>query len=642
MIVYSLFSQNNVNPRVLNLNDISDNKSAGYDAIYQKARMARVVFAGENHTQVEFNARAEYTLMRSLYEHCGYRNFIIEMSPVRAYYMERYISHNDTHARDLLKSVASDKFLRLFDHLHAWMKNIPQNERIHVRGLDVERFYDMSFYRMNDVLKKQKTVPDRRIYVLAKQVIPRVASESYNNGLMDYSWNSQSSEKSHGELKDYTKEPNNLSDYEYTGEPTNLSDFEIIRVVDSISANIEFFKKWMSPADFEIFNEGYRGALEFKKWTQLEDRAQQYMWREELMFKNFLTILSTDTTQKFFGQFGRCHSSLSQQWGDCGWYNYHSISHKVKTRYFKGDSTKIVSIAIMYNDNEENLHSVNFNQNFKMNQEISYIKDTKSKFPLLFDLSDSTMEFTELRKKFHFVLLNSENVLELPNLDSSGMSDLAEPYESYSDGPFSRVNRTDFNFNWFGYSYGNLNVSAMANHLNSLNTNISGIPKWFVNHHVEFNRNWFLCQANLFYNMTAAEIYSDSAKKLNYNVFGATLGLGVRALSLRKVKLDIFGLGGYYYQSIENYPESLDILRANPNVVKIESQSLIYGGQVQLIYNFSKYVGIGAKYQILYRSNDEKWNFNESHLEYQNFGKSPKSVFSDFGIFVNFVSPIYY
>ena len=103
MMVCSLFSQNNVNPKVLNLNDISENKSAGYEAIYQKARKARVVFSGENHTQVEFNARTEYTLMRSLYENCGYRNFIIEMSPVRAYYMERYISYNDTHARKLLK-----------------------------------------------------------------------------------------------------------------------------------------------------------------------------------------------------------------------------------------------------------------------------------------------------------------------------------------------------------------------------------------------------------------------------------------------------------------------------------------------------------------------------------------------------------
>lgn len=624
MIVYTLFSQNNVNPRVLNLNEISDNKSAGYDAIYQKARMARVVFTGENHTQVEFNARTEYTLMRSLYENCGYRNFIIEMSPVRAHYMERYISHNDTHARDLLKSVASDKFLRLFDHLHAWMKNVPQNERIHVHGLDVERFYDMSFYRMNDVLKEQKTIPNRRIYILAKQIIPQIVANNYNAGIGDYLETYESGNKS------------------LMGDETSYSDYEITKVVDSISENIQLFKKWMSPADFEIFNQGYRGALEFKKWTNLENRAQQYLWREEQMFKNFLTILSSDTTQKFFGQFGRCHSALSKQWGDCGWYNYKSICNKVMTRYFKGDSTKIVSIAIMYRDNEENLSAVDYEQNYTIEQEINLIKNSKSKLPLLFDLTDSTMEFTELRKKFNFVLLNSENVLELPNLDTNGMSDFAEPVESYSNGPLSWVNRTDFNFNWFGYSYGNPNVSAMSNHLNSLNTNISGIPKWFVNHHVEFNRNWFLCQANLFYNMTAAEIYSDSAKKLNYNVFGATLGLGVRALSLRKVKLDIFGLGGYYYQSIENYPESLDILRANPNVVKIESQSLIYGGQVQLIYNFSKYVGIGAKYQILYRSNDEKWNFNESHLEYQNFGKSPKSVFSDFGIFVNFVSPIYY
>jgi hypothetical protein len=624
MIVYSLFSQNNVNPRVLNLNHISDNKSAGYDAIYQKARMARVVFTGENHTQVEFNARTEYTLMRSLYEHCGYRNFIIEMSPVRAHYMERYISHNDTHARDLLKSIASDKFLRLFDHLHAWMKNVPQNERIHIHGLDVERFYDMSFYRMNDALKKQKTVPNRQIYILAKQIIPQIVANNYNAGMGDYST------------------PLEIGNKSLMGDETSYSDFEITEVVDSISAYIELFKKWLSPADFEIFNEGYRGAVEFKKWTNLENRAQQYLWREERMFQNFLSILTADTTQKFFGQFGRCHSALSKQWGDCGWYNFKSISNKVKTRYFKGDSTKIVSIAIMYKDNEENLSAVDHEQNYTIEQEINLIKNSKSKSPLLFDLSDSTMEFTELRKKFNFALLNSENVLELPNLDTNAMWDVAEPYEPYSDGFFSWVNRTDFNFNWFGYSYGNPNVSAMANHLNSLNTNISGIPKWFVNHHVEFNRNWFLCQANLFYNMNAAEIYSDSAKKLNYNVFGATLGIGVRALSLRKFKLDLFGLGGYYYQSIENYPESADILNASTKRVKIESQSMVYGGQIQLIYNFSKYVGIGAKYQILYRSNDEKWNFNESHLEYQNFGKSPKSVFSDFGIFVNFRSTIYH
>ena len=627
MMVCSLFSQNNVNPKVLNLNDISENKSAGYEAIYQKARKARVVFSGENHTQVEFNARTEYTLMRSLYENCGYRNFIIEMSPVRAYYMERYISYNDTHARKLLKSVASDKFLRLFDHMHAWMKNIPQNERIHVRGLDVERFYDMSFYRMDDVLKKQKIAPNRRIYGLVKQEIHRIAAYTYNSGMLDYSWSTQESEKSHGELIDYTE------------EATNSSDYEIIRVIDSISENIEQFRKWLSPADFEIFYEGYKGALEFKKWTSLENGAQQYLWREEQMFKNFLTILSADTTQKFFGQFGRCHSALAKQWGDCGWYNYKSICNKVKSRYFNGDSTKIVSIAIMYKDNEENLQAVDFNQNYKIQQEISNIKDTKSKLPLLFDLSDTTLEFTELRRKFNFALLNSENVIELPSLDSSEMD-----YSMYTDesvGPFSRDEVRNFNFNIFSMSYGSGNMSSMANHLSTLNTNIAGLPKWFANHHLEYNNNWLVCQANVFYNMSATEIHSDSSKKLNYNLFGATVGLGLRAVDLRKFKLDIFGLGGYYYQSIENYPESLDILTANNNIVKIESQSMVYGGQVQLIYEFSRYVGVGAKYQILYRNSEEKWNFNNSHFEYQNFGKSSNSVFSDFGIFVNFKSPIY-
>ena len=624
IITASLFAQSNVNPKVLNLNDISDNKSPGFEAIYQKARKARVIFAGENHSQIEFNARTEYMLMRSLYENCGYRNFIIEMSPVRSYYMERYIRYNDTHARDLLKSVASDKFLTLFDHLNAWMKNVPQNERIHVHGLDIERFYDMSFYRMNDALKLQKTVPNKKIYLLAKQIIPQIVKQTYHSGLSDYT--------------DAT-----FATVDFDLGDVSTSDYNIVKVIDSITAHIEYFKQWMSPEDFEIFKEGYSGALEFRKWTNTEESAHQYIWREEQMFKNFVKVLSADTTQKFFGQFGRCHSALSKQFGDCGWYNYRSVCNKVKSRYFNGDSTKVVSIAISYRDNEDNLAAVELNDNYTISAELEQIKKVKSKWPLLFDLSDSTGDYTELRKKFNFVLLNSDNVLELPSLDSTGLV-LLEASEEESDkfSLWSQIDRKDFNFNLFGLSYGIPNLSMMSNHLSSLNTNISNLPNWYINHHVEHNNRWFICQANIFYNINSAEIQSDSAKKLNYNLFGATFGMGVRAVNTRKLKLDFFGIGGYYYQSIENFPESADILNANTKRVKIESQSMVYGGQIQLIYNFSKYVGIGAKYQILYRSNDEKWNFNQSHIEYQNFGKSSDAVFKDYGVFVNFRSSIYH
>lgn len=626
MMTIALFAQNNVNPKVLNLNELSDNKSPGYEAIYQRARKARVVFAGENHSQIEFNARTEYTLMRSLYENCGYRNFIIEMSPVRAYYMERYISYNDTHARDLLKSVASEKFLTLFDHLHAWMKNIPQNERIHVYGLDVERFYDMSFYRMNDVLKLQKTVPNKKIYLLAKQIIPQIVKQTYNYGLSDYR----------------TEYETNYNSGILWGSDVSTSDLNLVKVIDSITANLELFKQWLTPTDFEIFKEGYLGAVEFQKWTNTEESAHQFIWREEQMFKNFVKILSADTTQKFFGQFGRCHSALSKQFGDCGWYNYRSICNKVKSRYFNGDSTKIVSIAISYRDNEDNLAAVGLSDNYTISAELEQIKKSKSKWPLLFDLSDSTGDYTELRKKFNFVLLNSDNVKELPSLDSSiwEIEAAAEP-DIFESSIWRHAYRKDFNFNLCGIGYGVPSLSMMSNHLSALNTSVSGLPNWYLNHHIEHNNRWFVCQANVFYNLNSAEIHSDSAKKLNYNLFGATLGLGVRAVNSRKLKLDIFGIGGYYYQSIENYPESLDILNASTNKVKIESQSLVYGGQIQLMYHLDPNVSIGLKYQILYRANDEIWHFNNSHFEYQNFGRSSDAVFKDLGIFMNFIAPIY-
>ena len=59
------------------------------------------------------------------------------------------------------------------------------------------------------------------------------------------------------------------------------------------------------------------------------------------------------------------------------------------------------------------------------------------------------------------------------------------------------------------------------------------------------------------------------------------------------------------------------------------------------MYHLDRNVSIGLKYQMLFRANDEIWHFNNSHLEYQNFGKSSNAVFKDLGIFMNFIAPIY-
>lgn len=611
------------NPIDLDIRNIQNNTQPGFQKLYDRAKKARVMFSGENHGIVEFNSRMEYTMMRSLYEHCGYRNFIIEMSPSRAYFMEQYVCHSDTQARKYLKSVSSVKFLTLFDHLHQWMQTLPEKDRIKIHGIDVERFSDMSYYLVNEALQNQKTVPPREIYSLSKVLIPSIVKTVYSNGISEYQYSGSSDysgmknahsaiQKKHGEFEYYD------------------NSWEISEVVDSLTKYLMSFEKWLSPANFERFMKGYKGLLEYNKWQYFEGGAQQYLWREESMFRNFVEILSRDSSQKFFGQFGRCHSSLVKQAGDCGWYNYKSVCSKVRSRYFGGDSTKIMSMAILYRDNSEHLYSPDMKNNAKIFEEIDRLKTRKSEVPLLYDLSDSMLDCSELRKKFNFVLIHSNSVKELEVLDS----EIIQYNSNWDDINSSNNFVKSFQFNLFGLSYGIPNLDNTTQFLESKGVQLSQLPKMYFNHHVAYAYRRFIMQSNIFYGWN--QVFSDSSKRVNYNLFGINLGLGATVLNNEKFSFSVMALGGGIYQQLESYPESKDILNVNNNIVKIESQMFVYGGLAQFTYKFNRFVGLGLKYQLMYSPNDIRWDYKNSGILYQNVGKSSHSVFSDLGLYFNF------
>ncbi len=623
LISFQLFgnlgAQNHEKPLVLDISDVKNNTKEAFQNIYQAARKARVVFNGENHLMIEFNARMEYTMMRSLYENCGYRNFIIEMSPSRAHYMERYVSHNDTQARNYLRSVSSVKFLTLFDHLHRWMQTIPEKDRIKVHGIDVERFNDMSLFLLNDILRQQKTSPPLPIYHLTKVIVPELAEYIYKEGSSSYLYSDV--DVNQGKLN------------AGGSKIASFSTSEIHGFVDTLSANLNYFKKWLNDTDYVIFYKAYNGLLENSYWEKHEGTAQQYLWREESMYRNFLEILSKDTSQKFFGQFGRCHSALVKQAGDCGWYNYRSVCSKVRNRYFGGDSSKILSIAIMYRDQDEHLNASELKNNDKMKEEIESIKLEKSDLPLLFDLSKFE-DYSELKKKFNFVILHSEKIKELEVLDSEVIRHNGE----YEASPYVFEYSRKLHYNFMGLSYGAVNMDLTNQFLQSNGVNLSNLPQMYFNHHIAYESSRFLAQANLFYGWN--ELFSDSAKKINYNLFGLTLGLGANVFKTSNFLIDLMAVGGGLYQKLENYPESKDILSANQNIVNIESNMFVFGGQIQVKYKLSRYVAVGLKYQQLYSPHDLRWNYENSNILYQNLGKSNNMLFGDLGFYFNFIFPI--
>ena len=124
--------------------DMKFNSVSKQDATWQflanEASKVRVFMGGENHQEVDFNSLMEYGFMNRLHKYAGYRHYVIELSPARAHYLNRYIKYSDTHARDALKGVSSPKYMNLFENLHRWNQGLDEDERITVHGVDVVQF----------------------------------------------------------------------------------------------------------------------------------------------------------------------------------------------------------------------------------------------------------------------------------------------------------------------------------------------------------------------------------------------------------------------------------------------------------------------------------------------------------------------
>lgn len=593
----------------LDLNHLDFAKDAGMQTIYAAARNARVVFDGENHAMTELNSRLEFSMMKGLYENCGYRNFIVEMSANRAYYMEQYICKNDTNARRLLSSISSEKYMRFFDYLNDWMQKVSENDRIHIYGLDVERFYDLSLQRLVDHLNTIQTKIPKKLFptvnaarILAEDLLK--ANEEYHS---DYS--SSSKKSLHG-------------DYDY-GLYVDPNEKNTLSLADSLTKQIDLFRSWLG-SDFETFRLNLVSLQEYFKWIKLENIAQQYLWREEYMGRKFHQILAADTTQKFFGQFGRCHVAYSKQDNDCGWYNYHSVCNKVRTSYFHGDSSKIVSIALFYRDEEEQLSAVDLEKNATMVEEVSSIKNISSKIHLLFDLYDTTNQFVELKKKFRFVLLSGSDVVELPAIRKGDTTKII--VEVFSESSHARKRR--FTFNVLGLSFLKNNLTNMQNHIESVNfgNTIKNPTNWYLNHSLGYQHGIFKTEAMVFYSLGNDENLLDLEKgSLHYSAGGAIGSMGV-SFDVSNISFDFMADCGVYSQKIKNDPKSPDITSVSSKMVNVVSNSFVYGGHIGCDYHFSD-VSIGMSYQMMFQPQDDIWRYQHSQHIYQDFGKINSALF---------------
>lgn len=565
------------------------------------ANDVRLVFGGENHREVDFNSLLEFQLMKMLYENCGYRNYLIELSPARAYYLNKFIHNGDKDAEKAIKGIASPKYMKLFDNLYRWNQQLPQEDRIYVHGIDVERFEDLSVWRLaqcfDSALKIHK--PNTRI-------LPEVVA------YVDYS-----KREFKERLVYFNQRVNdtlsNDADEENDYEPPYYYSVHLPTFVDTLLDHMDWYNAWLDSTGLKKeFKAALEGVLEVARWEELEKTPGQYIWREGTMYSRLKGLLQQFPSEKFFGQFGRCHISLQPSNIDCGWYNYESVLNQTVEDFF-GSRDSVVNIGYLYKGRTDDVHSENWEETPRIESEVNILKNKVSEGMVLYDLNSTEGSFQYLKSKFRFIVVNHAPVKSLANALISPDYEkkvVYEPVQVYLD--------------YFG-------IEVFPNYQIPLEKTYEVVAKGQkldmsrsllgLRHGAHVGKGSWIAGIEGFYTLvdesrSEEAFWVDSVGKHFYTHWGLDLHLGLQNHS-RRWNTQLMGRVGYMEPRIRYRAISKDPLNpAAVNEIDIINPSWNVGGAAQLGYQMADEVILFLRGSYYYNLSQTPWYYRGTSMPY--------------------------
>src|SRR5690606_14282819 len=107
----------------------------------------------ENHYYDKLNSKVELSLLKYLHKNGKVRHLLLELGSARGYVVNEYIN-GDSSYKELLSSETGYTYTKFFDRLKKYNMSLPENERITVHGVDIERFPN------EPLLLLSKIIPD--------------------------------------------------------------------------------------------------------------------------------------------------------------------------------------------------------------------------------------------------------------------------------------------------------------------------------------------------------------------------------------------------------------------------------------------------------------------------------------------------
>jgi hypothetical protein len=556
---------------------LSDSSVAVTDSILGVQQMdsvkdnVRVFMAGENHTYWSSNNTIELSMIKYLHQKKGVRHVVIELGYARGYILDHFIN-DDSSYYNLLDNNTAYQYLTFYQELRAFNQTLLADQRLHVHGVDVERFPDDAPILLSHLLKKDTTVPASIEFL--KEVIHSYAAYSKTRYSNYY-------------YQD-TDFDNDIDDGYYVDENTFMDNKVIDSILSEYDRNKPVFHQYLG-ADSVVFKKTIESVKDYRTYLKYSNMPHQYIYRERYMFNNMMNLLNADSTSKFYGQFGRCHVSQKKLENECDWWDNSALAKRLNESKYKN---QLLSIGIFYTNYPNYLsYSDNFN-NYELNDAVQQYIDSAG--------SD----------KFKLVKIASTDSLLNPLYNYLLLVNSCEVY--CSDEVFQEHDLValDFNYGQAQYNFKTLNTGLTGDSLPGFNQMVkyfsfsvfSSTDKVVNVFDIRIQQRQRISNGNIHYTMGGYSILE---------------GIGYNPSFSKYIAIAPYVLFGYSRSVIkienDSFRNVISPAFSSVNKVKYANGAFSAGLGVDLRLNFSKIIGLNVKAQVLTDPSNKYWRRVESY-----------------------------
>lgn len=271
-----------------------------------------VFVVGENHSYPSHNVQIKYNLITYLNKKKGVNNIILEFSYTTGWLLNKFVYENDTSVIEVLNTMPNESYRQLFKALRIYNLDRAPKNKLRIYGVDAEQNSSKIYFAMDYLMKGKPITNADSAIQLDLEVCQMEAAKIYLH-------------------TNLYQEPNEDNRGGYSDDVIYCSKNSLEKFHESFTNNPAAFTTYFEKDSVQFLRlmeaiEDYLRARDF------DDTKSSYFqaYRERMMIKELVEIHQKDTTQKYFAQFGKCHTASFYAKEYCGSNGFPTFVDRMK------------------------------------------------------------------------------------------------------------------------------------------------------------------------------------------------------------------------------------------------------------------------------------------------------------------------